>query len=126
MNAGKPIILAVDDKPEILTALTGILGNKYKVISMTNGNMALKAIEVHSPALFLLDIEMPIINGYDLAKQIRKNEKFKNTPILFITGMADKDHMGAAVANGGNDCILKPVDSNILLAKIEQHLINTR
>lgn len=117
-----PLIISVDDKPGLLTAINSALKSRYKVISVTSGMAALKAIEVHTPAIFLLDIEMPVMSGYELATKIRKNEKFKKTPIIFLTSMASREHVINAIAHGGNDYLVKPVDSNILLGKIEYYL----
>lgn len=118
----KPVILAVDDKPELLTTITSVLQSKYRVIAVTNSSSALKAIEAHYPALFLLDIEMPVMNGYELAEKIRENNKFKKTPILFFTSKATREHVIGAISHGGNDYIVKPVDKDVLLKKIELHL----
>lgn len=117
-----PLILTVDDKPELLTTISSVLRSHYKVIAVTSGNAALKAIETHTPALFLLDIEMPGMNGYELAKKIREHSQFNNTPIIFFTSKATREYVLSAVAHGGNDYLVKPVDSSLLLGKIQHHL----
>lgn len=122
----KHLILAVDDKPELLATLTNMLSKEYKVISVTSAEAALKALEKHVPNLFLLDIEMPDINGYDLAGMIRKSKKFENVPILFLTSKNTKGHVMTAMKSGGNDYLLKPVDKQMLIMKIEQHLAKER
>lgn len=121
-----PLIITVDDKPELLTAIRSVLCQQYKVIAVTSGAAALKAIETYTPALFLLDIEMPVMDGYELAKNIRMNGRFEKTPIIFFTSKASREHVINAMAHGGNDYLLKPVDSNILLGKIQHHINEAR
>lgn len=120
---GKKVILAVDDNPQLLTTITSMLENDYRVIAATSANAAIKAMRKFTPALFLLDIEMPEVNGYELAKIIRDKKEYKKTPILFLTSKASRDYVMTAVAYGGNDYLLKPVDKAILLSKIQSNLI---
>lgn len=118
----KPIILAVDDKPELLTAVVSMLEERFKVIAVTSGKAAIKVIEKYTPELFLLDIEMPQMNGYELAKIIRKDKRFQSSPIIFLTGKGTRDDVIAAIKNGGNDYIIKPVDKELLVSKMKQYL----
>lgn len=114
----KPIILAVDDMPVILAAIQKILEPEYKVISVQDADSALDAAERHSPALFLLDIEMPAMSGFELAETLRQSEKFKDAPILFLTGLSTREHVIEAKRLKINDYILKPVESDTLHRKI--------
>lgn len=118
----KQIILAVDDKPELLTAVVEGLRDNYTVLAVTSGESAIKVIEKYTPALFLLDIEMPNINGLMLAKLIRAQENFKKTPIIFLTAKGTRTDVITSVQHGGNDYIIKPVGQKILLDKIRKYL----
>ncbi len=121
-GASKPLILTVDDEPAVLTATVEMLRDRYKVIAMTNAEDALKAMKKHSPALFLLDIEMPGTDGYELTKRIRRESKYHNTPILFLTSKGSKKYVMAAKEHGGNGYILKTTSRGDLLRIIGQHL----
>jgi CheY-like chemotaxis protein len=80
----------------------------------------MKYLEKHHPDLFLLDIEMPEMNGYELAARIRKNgEKAK---IVFLTGNAKKENVMKAVEAGAADFIVKPVSKEGVLAKITMYI----
>jgi len=117
----KKTILAVDDTPFFLTTLKNILQEAdYKLICVTSGGDALKSLEKHHPALFLLDIEMPEMNGYDLAAQIKK--KGEKAPIVFLTGNAKRENVVRAVEAGAADFIVKPVNKKEVLAKIERYI----
>lgn len=120
--AEKKVILAVDDNPQLLTSITGILESEYRIIAVTSANAAIKAMSKFTLSLFLLDIEMPVINGYKLAEIIRGEKDYKSVPILFLTSKASRDHVITAFSHGGNDYILKPVDKELLLNKIRSHL----
>lgn len=120
--APKPLILAVDDKPELLCTINGMLSGDFKIIGVTSARAALKALEKHIPDLFLLDIEMPETDGFALACTIRADKKFENTPILFLTGKNSKEHVMTAIKTGVNDYILKPVNKQTLISKINKYL----
>jgi len=114
-------ILAVDDTPFFLTTLKKILQNtEYKLICVTSGSDALKSLEKHHPNLLLLDIEMPEMDGYVLAAKIR--ERGKKAPIVFLTGNAKKENVVKAVEAGAADFIVKPVNKEGVLAKIERYI----
>jgi len=121
-NMEKPVILAVDDKPELLTAIASILESEFKVIAVTSGRAALNVLEKRTPRLFLLDIEMPRMDGYELAKVIRRQKRFESAPIIFLTGKSTRNDVVAAIKNGGNDYLLKPVEKELLLGKIQKYL----
>ena len=110
-------ILAVDDNSFFLDNLkTALQGTGYKLICVTSGIAALKYLEKNEPDLFILDIEMPEMNGYDLAQKIRELE-FK-APILFLTGNATKEYVSKAVRMGAADFIVKPITQKQVLERI--------
>ena len=118
----KLLILAIDDKPELLATITEMLEGLYTILGATSYSSTVAILERRCPDLFLLDIEMPELDGYDIAALIRMDERFKNTPILFLTGNASKTSVVKAVECGGDDYIIKPVRRGVLLRKIRQHL----
>jgi CheY-like chemotaxis protein/HPt (histidine-containing phosphotransfer) domain-containing protein len=117
----KKCILAVDDTPFFLTTLKNIMQDTdYKLICVTLAKDALKFLEKHHPDLLLLDIEMPEMDGYELAAKIRgKGEK---APIVFLTGNAKRENVVKAVEAGAADFIVKPVNKEGVLAKIERYI----
>ncbi|MCL2718646.1 MAG: response regulator [Lachnospiraceae bacterium] len=116
------LIMAVDDKPEILSFVNNLLKEHYKVIPVNNGEIAAKVLDTHKPDLFILDIDMPGMNGYALAKIIRSSPGHANTPILFLTGNATREHVAKAIGSGGNDFIVKPAKPDMLLMKVDKFL----
>jgi CheY-like chemotaxis protein len=117
----KKTILAVDDTPFFLTTLKKILQEAdYKLICVTSGSDALKSLEKHHLDLFLLDIEMPEMNGYELAAQIKK--RGEKSPIVFLTGNAKRENVVKAVEAGAADFIVKPINKEEVLAKIKRYI----
>jgi CheY-like chemotaxis protein/HPt (histidine-containing phosphotransfer) domain-containing protein len=128
----KKVICAVDDMPEILPTITGMLQDHYKVIGVTNYGGVIKVLHKQTPDLFLLDIDIPatfipgrevmINNGYDIAAELRSMPQFAKTPIIFLTSNKTKESIITAVKSGGNDYLVKPVSRDILVEKIGRYL----
>jgi CheY-like chemotaxis protein len=114
-------ILAVDDTIFFLTMLKkNLQDTRYKLTCVASGKDALKYLEKRHPDIFLLDIEMPIMDGYELAEKIR--EKGYKEPIVFLTGNAKKEHLAKAMKAGATDFIIKPINKDVLLDKIRKYL----
>jgi CheY-like chemotaxis protein len=115
-------ILAVDDKPEILANVIAALKGRYKVFGLTSGKAALDFLESKTPDLFILDIEMPGMDGYQLTEAIRGINKFNKTPIIFLTGNSSRSSVQRVIDVGGNDFVVKPASHEMLLTKIGKYL----
>ena len=114
-------ILAVDDTAFFLTILKKILQeSRYNLTCVSSGRDALKYLEKHKPDMFLLDIEMPGMDGYELATKIK--ESGHTAPIIFLTGNAKKEYLAKAVKSGAADFIIKPINKDVLLDKIRKYL----
>jgi CheY-like chemotaxis protein/HPt (histidine-containing phosphotransfer) domain-containing protein len=114
-------ILAVDDTTFFQTILKKVLqDSRYKLTCAASGREALKYLEKHTANMFLLDIEMPGMDGFELATRIR--EKGHKEPIIFLTGNAKKEHLAKALEAGATDFIIKPINKEILLAKIRKYI----
>jgi len=115
-------ILAVDDAAISLSLLKrNLQGAPYKLICVNSGEEALRFLKSHQPPdLFILDIEMPKMNGYELAGKIR--ESGQKAPIIFLTGNTSKKNVLKAMALGAADFIVKPVDREHLAYKVNKYL----
>jgi len=121
-NDADKTILAVDDAAISLTLFKkNMQGSPYKLICLSSGEEALRYIKSHpAPDLFILDIEMPKMNGYELAEKIR--DAGQASPIIFLTGNATKRNVLKAIASGASDFLVKPIDKEYLAYKISKHL----
>jgi CheY-like chemotaxis protein/HPt (histidine-containing phosphotransfer) domain-containing protein len=114
-------ILAVDDTVFFQTILKKVLQDtSYKLTCFPSGREALKFLEKHKTDMFLLDIEMPGMDGFELAARIR--EKGHKEPIIFLTGNAKKQHLAKAMEAGATDFIIKPINKQLLLTKIRKYI----
>jgi PAS domain S-box-containing protein len=116
----KARILVVDDNADVLRSMNAvleILGEE--VLTATNANQALKHLLRCEPAVIVLDVMMPEMDGFQLAAIIRQRERFKHTPIIFLTGLGKEDrHMLQGYQAGAVDYLLKPVDPDVLRSKV--------
>src|SRR5687768_14128846 len=108
-------ILAVDDYPANMIALRALLADPaYNVLEATSGPQALKIAEESEIALILLDIHMPEMDGYEVAKRLRDNPKTRDIPIIFITAVyREEPYIKKGYEAGGHDYLGKPVDPDI-------------
>ncbi|MCL2215554.1 MAG: response regulator [Defluviitaleaceae bacterium] len=111
-------ILAVDDMPEILSFVNNALKSHYKVIAVPSGKAALKVMETQKPDLFILDIDMPEMDGFELAVRIRQMPEHAKTPLIFLTGNSSREYINNATMVGGNEFIVKPASHEYLLTKV--------
>jgi len=116
----KPKILIVDDRVENLVVLEKVLDDpNFKIVRATRGEEALELTQVDEFACILLDVNMPEMDGYEVARAIRKNEKTKQLPILFVTAaMRDEGSLIEAYVLGAVDFLYKPLVPEIVIAKV--------
>ena len=119
-------ILVVDDEPANLANMQAILADSYTLVFARNGQETLAAVAKHKPALVLLDVGLPDINGYDLCRQIKQLDTAQGLQVIFVTAYADAAHEAAGFDAGGVDYISKPVLPQIVRARVSAHLSMVR
>jgi class 3 adenylate cyclase len=116
-------ILIVDDTPANLRLLAGMLSEQsYKVRPVPNGGLALTAAQAAPPDLILLDITMPELDGYKVARRLKADENTRDIPIIFISALDEILDKVKAFEAGGVDYITKPFQFEEVLARVETHL----
>lgn len=115
----KKSIVAVDDSGIVLQTLESMLNNQYEFRGFTKATRALNYMMMFPPALAILDIDMPEVDGYVLLEMIRGNAELRNLPVIFLTSNKDRNYVVKAVKYGANDYVVKPVQKDILISKIE-------
>jgi len=118
----KNIILVVDDDTSNLMELTHMLRSEYKVYAVKDGSSAIKNANEYLPDIILLDVVMPDLSGFDVIAELKKTEKTKDIPVIFITGMKDNVSEIEGLRLGAVDYIRKPFDSDIVMFKVNQQL----
>jgi len=116
-------VLVVDDNPVNPRLLTSILtGADYQVLTAGNAEEALQLIENQIPDIILLDVMMPGMDGFSLCRKLKRDEKYADIPLIFITSLSQQEDIVEGFNAGGNDYIVKPFNRQELLARVRNHL----
>ncbi len=118
----KKKILAIDDSVIALKQLQNILEKKFEFAGATSGLAGLKRLDSEHFDLVLLDIEMPVMDGFATLTSIRQRESLKDIPIIILTGTRHKDKVIKGITSGVHGYVVKPADSELLISKIESAL----
>jgi two-component system, NtrC family, sensor kinase len=123
-QAELPAVLIVDDAEANLVVLRSLLeGLQCRVTSVTSGSQALLALLRQEFAVMLLDVQMPDIDGYEVAQHARMNPKTRDVPIIFLTAALESgDHLKRGYGSGAVDFLFKPIDPAMLLGKVRVFL----
>jgi len=123
-------ILVADDDPDMIESLKAILeGGGYQAVTAANREQAMERIRAERPDLALLDVMMTSWqDGFEIARELKKDPEFKDMPIVLLTGIRDKTGIGFKSAAGDpqwcpvEGYLEKPVEPSVLLGEIEKHL----
>jgi two-component system, cell cycle response regulator DivK len=116
-------ILVIEDNEQNMYLVTFILEKYgYQVIQGRNGNEGLAHVRQQIPDLILLDIQLPVMDGYTVALELRKNEALVNVPIIAVTSYAMPGDRERAMVVGCTGYIEKPIDPDTFIIQIEQYL----
>lgn len=120
---GRPTLLVVDDTPDNLTFISGLLKEQYRVKVANHGEKALTiARGENPPALILLDIMMPEMDGYTVCQRLKADPQTRDIPIIFLTAKAETEDERRGLELGAVDYITKPISPPILMARVQTHL----
>lgn len=116
-------LFVVEDEAEYREILTNLLEEiGYEVYAFTKGVDALAAAPETPPDLLLLDINMPGMDGYEVCERFKADERLKDIPVIFISGLTDTQNIIHALRSGGVDYITKPFRIEEVLARVRAHL----
>ena len=118
-------ILVVDDTPDNLSLMSGLLKDQYRVKLANSGEKALKAVQGDNPPdLILLDIMMPGMSGYEVCQVLKADPATRHVPIIFLTAMSSMEDEQKGLALGAADYITKPISPPIVMARVKTQLEN--
>lgn len=113
----KKTVLAVDDMPSLLTQLKAIIGDRYRFVGVTSADAALRYLERGIPDVYILDIDMPEMNGFQLLEAIKARRKI--APVIFLTANATVEYVEKAFDLGVTNFLVKPCNEEAVHAKLE-------
>jgi len=123
----RDVALVVDDSPETLRLLTDALdGAGMTVMVALDGASAMRIVDQITPDIVLLDAIMPGMDGFETCKRLKRDAGLSNVPIIFMTGLAETEHIVRGLEAGGVDYVTKPIVVEEMLARIRVHLANAR
>ncbi|MBS2030891.1 MAG: response regulator [Deltaproteobacteria bacterium] len=121
MAERRPKVTIVDDDRDTREMLTLALDLEgYDVAQAANGIRLISSLHVDRPDVILLDVMMSWIDGFELCRSIKKNEEFKDIPVIFISARKTPEDVQKGIAAGAADYFTKPVDIEKLIARINQ------
>jgi DNA-binding NarL/FixJ family response regulator len=123
----RDVALVVDDSPETLRLLTDSRdGAGMTVMVALDGAAALRIVDQITPDIILLDAVMPGMNGFETCRRLKREAGLSNIPVIFMTGLAETEHIVRGLDAGGVDYVTKPIVIEEMLARIRVHLTNAR
>jgi DNA-binding NarL/FixJ family response regulator len=123
----RDVALVVDDSPETLRLLTDALdGAGMTVMVALDGASAMRIVDQITPDIVLLDAVMPGIDGFETCRRLKRDAGLDHVPIIFMTGLAETEHIVRGLEAGGVDYVTKPIAVEEMLARIRVHLANAR
>ena len=115
-------ILIVDDEAINLATLKQILAPHYPMVFARSGNECLTAAQKHQPSLILLDVQRPVLVGYQVCRRLKADPQTEHIAVIFVTALADVGDEAAGFECGAVDYIVKPVSPALVLARVRTHL----
>lgn len=116
-------ILIVDDDPGIMVALRALLEvNGYQTLVAFSGEEAMEVIDRHHPDLVLLDVLLPVVDGFEVCQRVRENPGFKDIRIVLVTALGSEAHVVKGLDLGADAYVVKPFSNASLVAKVKELL----
>jgi diguanylate cyclase (GGDEF)-like protein/PAS domain S-box-containing protein len=117
-----PVILIADDSEMILDSLASLLQHGYRIVTASSGEACLKAASAAPPDLILLDVMMPEMDGYEVLRRLRADDATRDVPVIFVTALGEADNVATGLRLGASDYIPKPIQPEIVLARVRTQL----
>jgi putative two-component system response regulator len=122
LGRSRESILIIDDSPEVLMTISGLLKSDYQIRVANRAAVGLQLVVADPPDLILLDVTMPDMDGFAACRRLKADPETRGIPVIFLTGMSDECDQEAGLALGAVDYITKPVSGPILKARVKGHM----
>ena len=125
MNSDKPVLLVVDDTPTSVDLLHAILRDDFQIKVATSGDRAVAIAQKEPrPAIILLDVMMPGVDGYEACRRLKENPDTALIPVIFITAKTDVEDEQKGLSLGAVDYITKPFNPDLVKARVEAQFLH--
>jgi len=122
----KQSLLIVDDQPFNVQLLQHIFAVHFQVYTATNSESALDLCRANQPDLVLLNVDMPVLNGHDVCRQLKADQTTSHIPVVFITTLLNEKEELRGLDAGAVDFITKPLNARVILARVKTHITMKR
>lgn len=112
-------ILLVDDEPDVRLIVRTTLQDKYEIVEAHDGLDALEKVERYEPDFIIMDVMMPLMDGFEACLAIRRTPAFKDIPVMFLSALGKKDDIKKGYSSGANLYLTKPFDPPRLLKNVD-------
>src|SRR5690606_33207033 len=118
-------IMVVEDEPDIGVIIMQMLSGQYEVVHAANGLEALERLNWYQPDLTIMDLMMPVLDGFDTTRAIKKDNDYATMPVMFLTARKDNKAVREALMAGGDVYLEKPFDPPELLVRLSEMIQRT-
>ena len=118
-DSSPPRILVVDDEQSVRQLMTDLLSPFYNVKTVETSEEVKPTMDVYHPDLVILDVNMPDVDGFDICSHLRQEKKYRNVPILFVSGEKDDALVEKGISSGGDGYLGKPFEFADLLETVK-------
>ena len=116
-------VLVVDDHPALVTLIKHKLIHRgFEVLTAQNGEDAFEIVKIEHPDLIITDVEMPVMDGYQLCSSVKENEKYSDIPVILVTSLVTSDSLMKGISAGADNYLTKPYDDHTLFKKVDELL----
>lgn len=116
-------VMVVDDEPDIRRLVSfSLKRHGFDVVEATDGLAAVAMAESEAPDLILMDVMMPVMNGYEASKKLKENPKTQGIPIVMLSAKSQQTEMAAGLESGATDYICKPFTPSELVAQVTKYM----
>ncbi len=114
-------VMVVDDEPDIVRLVSfSLRRHGFEVVEANDGLTAITLAEEESPDLILMDVMMPVMNGYDASKKLKENPKTRAIPIVMLSAKSQQTEMAAGIESGATEYICKPFTPSELVEQVRK------
>ena len=122
VSSERPTVLVIDDEPFNLSLMEGILSKDYVIQTAANGPDALKLAIANPPDLILIDVMMPVMDGFEVCRRLKDDAATMHVPVIFITAKNEIKDEELGFSVGAADFIHKPISAPVVAARVRAHL----
>jgi DNA-binding response OmpR family regulator len=121
-DPNKPTVLIVEDSPDVLALIVNQFRNSYNVLTATNGDLGMDTAVQHVPDIIITDVMMPVMDGYELCKQLKTHPATDHIPVIMLTAKVDRDSKISGLERGADAYINKPFDKEEVILTVQNLL----